>query len=46
LHYNWFVDQVPSLVFDSPFRASDALAVTIGSGTAATAVGGQSAAAW
>ena len=24
LHYNWYVDQVKSLTFDSPFRASDA----------------------
>jgi MtrB/PioB family decaheme-associated outer membrane protein len=40
LHYNWFVDQVPSLVFDNPFRATDALAVTVGTGAAATGVGG------
>ena len=40
LHYNWYVDQVKSLVFDSPFRATDALAVTVGSGAAAAAVGG------
>ena len=40
LHYNWFIDQVPSLVFDNPFRATDALAVTVGTGTAATGVGG------
>lgn len=40
LHYNWYVDQVKSLMFDSPFRATDALAVTVGTGAAATAVGG------
>jgi hypothetical protein len=40
LHYNWFVDQVPSLVFDNPFRATDAPSVTIGTGAAATGVGG------
>jgi MtrB/PioB family decaheme-associated outer membrane protein len=40
LHYNWFVDQVPSLVFDNPFRATDALSVTVGTGAAATGVGG------
>jgi MtrB/PioB family decaheme-associated outer membrane protein len=40
LHYNWFVDQVPSLVFDNPFRVTDALAVTVGTGAAATGVGG------
>jgi len=42
LHHNWYVDQVKSLVFDSPFRASDALTATVGSGTAATSVGGPS----
>ncbi|MEQ1912066.1 MAG: MtrB/PioB family outer membrane beta-barrel protein, partial [Vicinamibacterales bacterium] len=42
LHYNWYRDQVKSLVFDSPFRATDALAATVGTGTAATAVGGPS----
>jgi MtrB/PioB family decaheme-associated outer membrane protein len=40
LHYNWFVDQVPSLTFDNPFRATDALSVTVGTGAAATGVGG------
>jgi MtrB/PioB family decaheme-associated outer membrane protein len=40
LHYNWFNDQVPSLVFDNPFRATDALSVTVGTGAAATGVGG------
>ena len=40
LHYNWFTDQVPSLVFDNPFRATDALSVTVGTGAAATGVGG------
>jgi hypothetical protein len=40
VHYNWFDDQVPSLVFDNPFRATDALSVTVGTGTAATGVGG------
>lgn len=40
LHYNWYVDQVKSLTFDSPFRSTDALAVTVGSGTAAASVGG------
>jgi len=40
LHYNWFIDQVPSLVFDNPFRATDALAVTVGTGAAAAGVGG------
>ena len=42
LHYNWFDDQVPSLVFDNPFRATDALVATVGTGAAATAVGGPS----
>jgi hypothetical protein len=40
LHVNRFEDQVKTLLFDSPFRVSDALAVTVGTGTAATAVGG------
>lgn len=40
LHYNWFNDQVDSLVFDSPFRATDALVATVGTGAAATSVGG------
>jgi MtrB/PioB family decaheme-associated outer membrane protein len=40
LHYNWFTDEVPSLVFDNPFRATDALSVTVGTGAAATGVGG------
>jgi MtrB/PioB family decaheme-associated outer membrane protein len=40
LHYNWYEDQAKSLLFDSPFRATDALVATIGTGTAATAVGG------
>jgi MtrB/PioB family decaheme-associated outer membrane protein len=40
LHYNWFTDQVPSLVFDNPFRATDSLSVTLGTGAAATGVGG------
>ena len=40
LHYNWFIDQVPSLVFDNPFRATDALSATVGTGAAATGVGG------
>jgi MtrB/PioB family decaheme-associated outer membrane protein len=40
LHYNTFEDQAKTLMFDSPFRATDALAVTVGTGTAATAVGG------
>jgi MtrB/PioB family decaheme-associated outer membrane protein len=40
LHYNWFNDQVPSLVFDNPFRATDALSTTVGTGAAATGVGG------
>ena len=42
LHYNWYEDQVKSLVFDSPFRVTDALTATVGTGTAATAVGGPS----
>jgi hypothetical protein len=40
LHYNWYQDQVKSLTFDSPFRATDALVATVGTGAAATAVGG------
>ena len=40
LHYNTFQDQVKTLMFDSPFRVSDALVATVGTGTAATAVGG------
>jgi MtrB/PioB family decaheme-associated outer membrane protein len=40
LHYNWFEDQAKSLLFDSPFRATDALTATVGTGTAATSVGG------
>jgi putative beta-barrel porin MtrB/PioB len=40
LHYNWYQDQVKSLVFDSPFRVTDALVATVGTGAAATAVGG------
>ena len=40
LHYNFFEDQVKSLVFDSPFRATDALVATVGTGAAATSVGG------
>ena len=40
LHYNWYQDQAKSLLFDSPFRATDALVATVGTGTAATAVGG------
>lgn len=39
-HYNTFTDQVDALRFDNPLRASDALAVTVGTGTAAAAVGG------
>ncbi len=42
LHYNWYQDQAKSLLFDSPFRATDALVATVGTGTAATAVGGPS----
>jgi hypothetical protein len=42
LHYNWYQDQVKSLMFDSPFRATDALVATVGTGTAAAAVGGPS----
>jgi len=40
VHYNWYEDQVKALLFDSPFRVTDALAATVGTGTAATAVGG------
>lgn len=40
LHYNWYRDQVKSLIFDSPFRVTDAVAATVGTGTAATSVGG------
>jgi hypothetical protein len=40
LHYNTFEDQVKTLLFDSPFRVSDALVATVGTGTAATSVGG------
>jgi hypothetical protein len=40
LHYNTFEDQAKELLFDSPFRATDALVATVGTGTAATAVGG------
>jgi MtrB/PioB family decaheme-associated outer membrane protein len=40
LHYNWYQDQVKSLLFDSPFRVTDALTATVGTGTAATSVGG------
>jgi hypothetical protein len=40
MHRNWYIDQVKSLVFDSPFRVSDALTATVGAGAAATAVGG------
>ena len=40
LHYNWYRDQVKALLFDSPFRVSDALTATVGTGTAATSVGG------
>lgn len=40
MHYNWYIDQVKSLVFDSPFRSTDALTATVGTGTAATSVGG------
>lgn len=40
LHYNWFNDQVKSLIFDSPFRATDAVTATVGTGAAATSVGG------
>ena len=40
LHYNWYQDQAKSLLFDSPFRATDALVATVGTGAAATAVGG------
>lgn len=40
LHYNWYRDQAKSLIFDSPFRVTDALTATVGSGTAATSVGG------
>ncbi len=39
-HYNWFDDQVDTLLFDSPFRATDSLVATIGTGAAATGVGG------
>lgn len=40
LHYNWFRDQVKSLVFDNPFRVTDAVTATVGTGAAATSVGG------
>jgi hypothetical protein len=40
LHYNWYQDQVKSLMFDSPFRSTDALTATVGTGAAAAAVGG------
>ncbi|MEQ1727965.1 MAG: MtrB/PioB family outer membrane beta-barrel protein [Vicinamibacterales bacterium] len=42
LHYNWYRDQVKALLFDSPFRVSDALTATVGTGAAATSVGGPS----
>ena len=42
LHYNWYQDQVKSLLFDSPFRVTDALAATVGSGATATSIGGPS----
>jgi putative beta-barrel porin MtrB/PioB len=40
LHYNWYEDQAKSLVFDSPFRVTDALVATVGSGATASSVGG------
>ena len=40
MHYNWFIDQVKALTFDSPFRSTDALTATVGTGAAATSVGG------
>lgn len=40
LHYNWYRDQVKALLFDSPFRVTDALTATVGTGAAATSVGG------
>lgn len=40
LRYNWFIDQVKSLAFDSPFRATDALVATITLPGGATSVGG------
>lgn len=40
VHHNWYVDQVKALIFDSPFRATDALTATVGSGATATSVGG------
>lgn len=42
VHHNWYIDQVKSLIFDSPFRVTDALTATVGSGAAATSVGGPS----